>query len=104
MFEMLIRFIVYKSSRQLDKEVKSYKLYLNHGLGEISQEQTKRAQDWALKYSKLKGCERSKGAGEDLPLRSEESQEKVIINTKPAQCFNTGRFQPWQMLVRGPVS
>ena len=45
MFEMLIRFIVYKSSRQLDKEVKSYKLYLNHGLGEISQEQTKRAQD-----------------------------------------------------------
>lgn len=38
MFEMLIRFIVYKSSRQLDKEAKSYKLYLNHGLGEISQE------------------------------------------------------------------
>lgn len=52
------------------------------------QEQTRglRTELW---YSKLKGCERSKGAGEDLPLRSRQSQEKVIINTKPA-VFNTG--------------
>lgn len=39
---MLIRFAVVKSSRQLDKQVQVLvgtddQLYLNHGLGEISQ-------------------------------------------------------------------
>lgn len=67
---MLIRFAVVKSSRQLDKQVQvlvgtDNKLYLNHGLGEISQgEWEKRAQDWVLEYSTPKRLYKGKGVKE----------------------------------------